>query len=181
MRAGLSACLLFCLSMKVAAAGEIKVTHVSSELMENYYYLNAQIDFDFNDDVLGALNHGVELNIDIIIEVKIKRRWLWDKLYKQDVIQFKLNYHPLSSLYVVTRLDNSERRQFNSLNDALQHLGGVNRYFLLNNDNVKAGHRLTGLLKAKLNVDDLPTALKPITFISSQWQLDSQWYQWNIN
>jgi len=181
MRVGLILFFLFSLSIQVNATEEIKVVHVSSALIENNYYLNAQVDFEFHDDVLAALNHGVDLNIDIVIKVKIKRKWVWDKIYKHDVIKFKLDHHPLSNLYVVTNLNNFDRRQFDSLEYALRYLGTVDNYFLLNNDNLIDGNMLTGLLKAKLNVENLPPALKPVAFISSKWQLDSQWYQWEIN
>ena len=86
--------------------------HVSSELVENSYFLDARIHFFLHEDLLEALDHGVDLDIDIIIKVKEKRKWLWDRLYKEDIIKFKLDHLPLSDVYIVTRVSNSRRRQF---------------------------------------------------------------------
>ena len=167
-------------SANVFAAEEIKVEHVSSRLVENNYYLDTQINFELHDDVLEALNHGVDLNIKIIIQVKLKRKWFRDKLYKQDTVKFKLGHRPLSDVYIVTNVRKFERRQFDTLENALKYLGTIDHYFLLSNENINDEQNLTGLLKAKVNVDNLPPPLKPIAFISNKWQLDSQWRQWTI-
>ena len=181
MRVKLKIPILFLLlSTNTLATEEIKVERVSSRLVGNSYYLDAQINFEFHDDVLDALNNGVDLNIDIIIKVKVKRKWLWDSLYKRDIIKFKLDYKPLSNVYVVTNPGNLDRRQFDSIENALKYLGMVDNYFLLNNENLNDEQNLTGLLKAKLNVENLPPPLKPIAFISKRWKSDSQWHQWAI-
>lgn len=161
-------------------AGEIAVQQASSRLVENNYYLDANIAFVLQEEVLDALDHGVELNVDIIIMVKIKRRWLRDSLYKKDTIRFKLEYQPLTDVYIVTNLGKPKQRQFRSLAGALQHIGTVDGYFLLNSGNISSEPGLVGLVRAALNVKNLPPPLKTIGLLSGKWQADSDWWQWTI-
>ncbi len=178
-RAG-SGVLFLLLSANVFAAEKINVEHVSSQLVDNGYYLDARINFELHDDVLDALDHGVDLNIDIIIKVKEKRKWFRDRLYKQDRVKFKLGHRPLSDVYIVTNIGRSEQRQFDRLENALNYLGTIDHYFILNNENLDDGQQLTGSLKAEVNVGNLPPPLKPIAFIANKWQSDSKWRRWAI-
>ena len=172
--------LLILLSTSVWAAEEIIVEHVSSELVENGYYLDAQISFNLHDDLLEALDHGVDLDIRIIVKVKEKRNWLWDRVYMQDTIKFKLDHRPLSNVYIVTNVRKSEQRQFDTLENALKYLGKIDHYFLFNHANEADDPGLTGLLKAEMNVDNLPPPLKPVAFLSNKWQMDGKWRRWTI-
>ena len=172
-------CVNVCADENIADENII-VEYVSSELVENSYLLDARINFNPHDDVLEALDHGVVLDIDIIIKVKEKRKWLWDRLYKEDIIKFKLDHLPLSNVYIITNVSNSQQRQFDTLENALKYLGTLDRYFLVNNENIDDDATLVGLLKAKLNVEILPPPLKPVAFILNKWQSDSEWRRWTI-
>ena len=178
-RAG-SVVLFLLLSVNVCADENITVEYVSSELVDNSYFLDARINFNPHDDVLEALDHGVDLDIDIIIKVKEKRKWLWDRLYKEDIIKFKLDHLPLSNVYIITNVSNSQQRQFDTLKNALKYLGTLDRYFLLNSENIDDDATLVGSLKAKLNVENLPPPLKPVAFILNKWQSDSESRHWTI-
>ena len=172
--------LFLLLSASVYAAEKITVEYASGRLVENNYYLDARVDFDLHDDLLEALDHGVDLDINIIIKVKEKRKWLWDRIYKEDMIKFKLSHLPLSDVYIVTNVGKSEQRQFDALENALKYLGKIDRYFLMNTNKISDKPGLAGLIKAEMNVDNLPPPLKPIAFLSNKWQMDSKWRQWTI-
>ena len=181
LTSGVGSVVLFLLfSVNVCAVENITVEYVSGELVENSYYLDARIDFKPHDDVLEALDHGVDLDIDIIIKVKEKRKWLWDRLYKEEIIKFKLDHLPLSNVYIITNVGNSQQRQFDTLENALKYLGTLDRYFLFNSENIDDDANLVGLLKARLNVENLPPPLKPVAFILNKWQSDSEWRHWTI-
>ena len=175
-----SGVLFLLLSATTCMAEEITVEHVSSRLVENSYYLDARIEFNLHDDLLEALEHGVELGINIMIKVKETRNWLWDRVYKQDTIKFKLDHRPLSDVYIVTNVRKSEQRQFDTLEYALKYMGKIDQHFLLDNDNITDEPGLTGLLRAEMNVDNLPPPLKPIAFLSNKWQMDGKWHRWTI-
>ena len=58
--------LFFLLSAGVCAVEGITVEHASSQLVDDSYYLDARVNFSLHDDLLEALDHGVDLDIRII-------------------------------------------------------------------------------------------------------------------
>lgn len=170
--------LLF--SASLWAAEEVTVERVSSELVDGACYVDARINFNLHDDLLEALDHGVELDARIIIRVREKRKWLWDRLYKEDVIKFKLDHLLLSNVYIVTDVRNSRQRQFDTLANALKYMGTLDRYLLFDNKNIGTRSNLVGSLKTVLNVKNLPEPLKPVASLFNKWQSDSKWHKWAI-
>ena len=170
--------LLF--SASLWAADEVTVERVSSEVVDGACYVDARINFNLHDDLLEALDHGVELDARIIIRVREKRKWLWDRLYKEDVIKFKLDHLLLSNVYIVTDVRNSRQRQFDTLENALKYMGRLDRYLLFDNKNIGAKTRLVGSLKTVLNVKNLPEPLKPVASLFNKWQSDGKWHKWTI-
>ena len=174
--------LLFCLFCAGALAQEkIVVEQVSTELSGDDYYLDARVDFNLDDDLLEALDHGVELDVRIIIRVREKRKWLWDRVYKEKKIKFKLDHLPLSDVYIITDVRKAEQRQFDTLENALKYTGKVERYLLLNTGEIPGEPRLRGLIKGVINVKDLPPPMKPVAFLFNKWRSDSGWHKWDIN
>lgn len=161
-----------------AAAEGLTVERVSGRWAETGYVLDARVKFELDGDVLDALNHGVDLNIAFLVRVKAERRWLWGRLNKRDAINFKLGRRPLSNVYVVS--GRAGRRQFDDLENALKYLGTIDDHLLLDNAELNNEQHLTGLFRARLNVDNLPPPLRPVSFILNKWQLSSPWRRWTI-
>ena len=158
----------------------IEFQDLESTLVGGVYLLDARIKYDFNDEVLEALEHGVSLRIDIIIRIKKKRKWLWDKKIREDVINFKLERHPLSNHYVVSNLNSGNRYQLQTLNEALTVLGTIKNYKLIKVADLEEDANYTGDIMAKLNIESLPPPLRPVAYASEQWQLKSPRKKWAI-
>ena len=142
--------------------------------------LDAVIKYDFNNEVLEALDHGVSLRIDIVIRIKKKRKWLWDKKIREDVINYKLERHPLSNHYLVTNLNSGNRYQLQSLDNALTAMGTIKNYKLIEARDLEKKASYTGDIMAKLNIESLPPPLRPVAYASEHWQLKSPWQKWVI-
>ena len=171
---------LFILFTRNAAAEGIEVEHAGSELVGGMYQLDARIRFDFGEEILVALRHGVELNIEVVIRARRERKWLWDPIESDQVLKFRLQHHPLSNDYVVTDLNGDVAHQFASEAAAIRFLGMIqNRPFLALAD-VREDSVYTGYVRAKLNIDLLPPPLQPAAYASKEWRLQSPWYEWVI-
>ncbi len=173
--------LLVLLLLVSSVYGEgIEIRSVSSALLGDIYTVNADIEFRLDAEVQEALIHGVELNIDIFIALRRKRKWLWDPGVVESVLRYQLAYHPLSSLYIISNLVNGNRSQFKSLEEACTALGTIRDYMLLNRASLKPDAEYVGRLKAKLNIDNLPPPLQPTAHFSKEWRLQSPWYEWVV-
>lgn len=164
----------------IAYAQGINIEYATSKLREDAYFIDARIRFNFGDEVLNALEHGVSLVINVTIRLDRKRKWLWDKTVKKHTLDFELQYHPLSNNYLVIALDSGDREQFQTLEEAMIYLGSINNYRLANTNELLDKKNYRGLIKAEMNIESLPPPLQPAAYVSAQWQLESQWYEWAI-
>jgi Domain of unknown function (DUF4390) len=172
------ACVL-CLCPSVQGA-EIAIRHASTKQLDDGYALDARIEFSFDDDIRNALDHGVELNIDVFIEIRRERKWLWDPTIKKVRRSFALQNHPLSNNYIVRDVDSGDRHQFASLPDALRYIGTIGNLHVLNPDEIESDEKYEGFIKAELNVETLPAPLQPIAYVSGYWRTESSWYEWVV-
>ena len=154
----------------------------SAELSSNgdKYTLNADIQFHFSKEALKALEHGIALQIDIEVQAKQTRKWLWDKNIRKKILRQRLEHQPLSDQYLVTDLNTGIKRNFDSFHRALEFLGSINDYPFLELASLEQGKTYTALVRASLNTESLPTPLRLSAYISSDWQLSSPWYKWTI-
>ena len=171
-------CLIAAPSLR---AEGIVISHATSKLVEDDYQLDAKLNFNFDSEMKDALEHGVSISIDIIVMIKRERSWLWDPKIKEETLSFRLEQHPLSNRYLVTNLHNNSRRQFDTLEDALDFLGTIHNHFLISSSVLSKDGKYICMLKAELNTETLPAVIRPIAAVSKKWQLDSPWYEWQIN
>ena len=171
--------LLLLLVPSIYAEG-IDIQSVSSELIGDIYTVNADIEFQLDEEVQNALIHGVELNIDIYIVIKRTRKWLWDPSVVESILRYKLEFQPLTGLYIITNIVNDNRSQFTSLEEATVSLGRIRDYMILNQASLEPESNYKGQLRAKLNIENLPPPLQPTAHVSKRWRLESPWHEWVI-
>jgi len=164
----------------VAHAQGISIDSASSREKNAVYMVNIGLDLQMSDEIREALSHGVSLEIDVHMEVRLKRTWLWDKLVKEVTLHYKLQHQPLSDVYLVTNLDDKSREQFQTLNEALDYLGTVRNYPLIGEDELEKDRQYQGWVKAELNIRQLPPPLQTATYVSSRLHQESKWYEWAL-
>jgi hypothetical protein len=171
--------LVLCLSAPIrASAQSIEIEQAGTELVDDFYLLDAGIKFSFDEEVLEALDHGVQLQIDIHIRLERIRKWLWDPTVKEDIISFLLERHPLGNYYLITNLKTQSREQYLTLEEALSALGIISKYILISKDVLDTDSSYSGYIMASLDIETLPPPLRPVAFVSRQWQMESTWYEW---
>ena len=174
-----SGLILLCISIQ-SHASSIAIEFATSTLVDEHYQVDANIEYNFDDEVLTALAHGIALKIDIFIKVKRERNWLWDPVVRDETISFQLERHALSDHYLLTNLNTDRKEQFQYLDEALRALGAVNDHFLFDRSTIDADASYIGYIKSELNIEALPPPMRPIAYISPQWQAESSWYEWLV-
>jgi hypothetical protein len=170
-------CLL--LSVQVHAEG-ISVEHASGRMKENVYLMDARIHYDLSDSVLEAVNHGIQLHFEVTIELRRERNWIWDDVVKTTRLDYILQYQPLSNDYLVTDKTSGTVQTLPALDDALQFLGTINNFPLMEQAEVSADVPYRCFIMSALKIPTLPLPLQPLAYISPKWRLSSQWYEWTI-
>ena len=161
------------------AAG-FEVIAATTKLEGGVYRLDARIDYHFSKPALEALQNGVPLIIALEMEVRRRRSWVWNETVYSLSQRFKLEYHALSRQYLVNNLNSKERRGFSSRAAALQFMGQINGFPLLDRGLLARDERYEGALRAWLDIESLPAPLRVFAYLSDDWRLTSEWYTWSL-
>lgn len=174
----LSGLLLVLIS--AAWATGFTVVKADTRLEGNVHRLDARIDYDLSETVIDALDNGVPLTLQLQMEVWRKRDWLWDEVVASIQQRFRLEYHALARQYLVTNLNNGELRSFSSRQSAIDHLGRLDDFPLLDNSLLDPTGSYYGRLRTRLDIESLPAPLRPVAYLSADWRLTSDWYAWPL-
>lgn len=147
----------------------------------NGYVVTAQIDYPLTPRVIEALENGVPITffqeLEIIERFPILGNfWQWETSLWQSKLRYELRFHALSEQYVIISLDTSHQQNFPNLKDALTALGQINDLTVppQYTDDVED---IILRIRSGLDLNALPTPMRPGALISSKWQLTSPWVQ----
>ena len=160
--------------------GFFDIRSAVTTLNEGVHELGARLQLILSDDVLDALNSGVPLTIELEFEV-IRVRGLWGDDQEATLsFQYELEYRPLSQRYLVRNLNSGDMGSFSTLYSALNNLGRIQNLPVIDDAilDPDSGYRLR--LRARLSTKQYPSALRLLFFWRSQWQLESEWYEWSL-
>lgn len=158
----------------------ISVERASGRFKDDFYLVDARINYELSDSVLEALEHGIQLRFDVSVEIKRERKWIWDKDVATAILSYQLEYLPLSNNYLIINLVTGERKYLQELDDALYYLGSVRDFAVINRDALDTDSTYNCFIMSSLKIRNLPLPLQPLALISPKWQLSSQWYEWTI-
>jgi hypothetical protein len=163
-----------------ARQGFFDIRSATTVLNEGVHELEARLQLILSDEALEALNSGVPLTIALDFEV-IRVRGLW--LDSQDAaltFTYELEYRPLSQRYIVRNLNSGNQDSFATLYSALNNLGRIQGLPVVDDALLSPESRYRLRLQARLSTKQYPAALRLLFFWRSQWQLESDWYEWTL-
>lgn len=164
----------------MAHAEAFVITSASTEINQQFYQLDARIEYRFTPDVLAALNNGVPLTLRMDIEVQRKRRWWLDETIATLEQRYRLSYHAFSEQYLVRNLNSGALYTFPTLGLAVSALGTLNGLPLLDTKFIEPDNQYEVELRTSLDIEALPAPLRPIAYITPAWRLSSDWYQCSL-
>ena len=174
-------CLLTCATYSPKSLAEgFKILAAETKLKDNVFHLDANMDLKFSDDALEALRSGVPLIVLINIEVEEDRSWWWDKTIAELEQGYLLLYHALSEKYIIHNLNSGAQQNFIGLNTALNSLSNIHDFPLIDKNLLDQDDEYYVRLRTYLDIESLPAPMRPIAYISSQWQLESDWFTWPL-
>ncbi|MFO7594078.1 MAG: DUF4390 domain-containing protein [Pseudomonadota bacterium] len=161
-------------------ASEFFITGIHTKLQDDVYLLDANIDYRLTDVVIEALNNGVPITLQVNIEIHRKRRWWLDAEMASLEQRYRLRYHALSHQYLLQNINSGAFYAFQALDAALVTLGNLKDFPLLDKQLIEENEAYEVLLHAELDIEALPSPLRPLAYITPAWRLDSDWYTWSL-
>ena len=151
------------------------------EPAESVYMLNARLDFALPEGARAAILDGVALTVDLEIEVHRARRFWLDDTVATLEQHYELVYHALSERFLVRNLNSGEQTSWPSLEDAVESVQVVDRLPILDQSLVLPDFRYEVSLRGRLDVRNLPEALRIVLFWVDDWRQQTDWYTWPLN
>lgn len=171
---------LLCLSSLVRADDDFTIRSVSTSLHDKVYTLGAEIEYRFSDAALEALKNGIPLIILVDIRVEKQRKWWLNKTIARLQQGYLLLYHALTEKYIVNNLNSGAQENYETLGAATHALGSIRALPILDAKLVNKDGRYLVRLHTYLDLEALPAPMRPMAYISSQWRLESDWYEWPL-
>jgi hypothetical protein len=160
--------------------GFFDVRSAATTTVAGVHELEARLQLILSVEALDALGSGVPLTIELNIEVIRVRRFIPDDLEAELTINYELEYRPLSQRYIVRNLNSGDQDSFATLYSALNNLGRIESLPVIDDALLEPGSAYRMRLRALLSTRQYPAPLRILFFWRSQWHLQSDWYQWNL-
>lgn len=162
-------------------AADFSIDEVQIEQQDEVYLLSAQIDYRLSETAQEALINGVQLTLEVRIQVEKVWRSFWEKRPLEERLRYQIRYHALTGLYRVVDLQSGEDKHFVTRDAALQALGELSKLSLVPRSALSPDVAYHVRLRADLDIESLPLPLRPLAYLGKGWKLTSGWTQWPLN
>jgi hypothetical protein len=170
----------FAVLVGTASAADLVFKSVEVELQETRIVVDADIDYRLNAVLQEALDHGVPLTFELHLQLRPADAWIWEPDVVDTRVRSVLRYHPLSSLYELQELQSGFKTNYATRQAALRALGRIRQFPVVARDQLETGKEYVLRLNAYLDKDALPLPLRPQAYLSRDWWLQSETWEWRL-
>lgn len=170
--------LLFC--DLASAAGRFSVERAATRVDDGVLVVDADLRLRLGGKPLDALTNGVPLVVEIEMQVLGTGFWLLSETVASVRQRFRFQYHALSEQYLVHNLNTGEQQSFSTRLAAGQYMGRLRGFPLVDTSLLDDGGPHTARIRVSLDIDALPVPLRPFAYLSFDWWLSSDWYEWSL-
>ena len=162
----------------VEREGYFEVRSATTEIVDGVYALDARLQLVLSSEALAALESGVTLTIELQLQVIRSRRFMIDDVEAELAVGYELEFLPVSQRYIVRSINSGDQDSFATLYSALNSLGRVQGLPVIDDQVLSSDSTYRVRLRAMLNTERYPAALRVLFFWRGQWQLQSEWFEW---
>ena len=171
--------ILFLSSSTIASDNSliIKTAEINSQF--EAYFLNADFDLSFNDDLDEAIKKGIPINFIIEFELKKPRKYWFDEEVAKKTKEILLSYHALSKQFILAESEN-RLIAFDNLTQAKNELKRIKNWRIFDKSQIDDTEKYSAYLLVKLDQTKLPKQLQADITSNQEWQLASKQFQWTF-
>jgi hypothetical protein len=141
--------------------------------------LDAQFTIRLSSGAREALENGLPLVLELQVQLVKTHKWFWDSVDVDLTQRRQLQYHALSRSYLVKNLNTGTQGNYRGLEDALRAAGTIQN-LVLTTAPLQAGRRYLIRIRGSLDIESLPTPVRLLAYVSSAWDMQSDWYTWPL-
>jgi len=177
------ALLLLMLTCGASLAQEVEpfvVQRAEFNLDQSLLLLDLVVESEIPDYISIALDQGFSVPIMFEVEILANKNYWFDDRVVSLKQQYRLHYQPMLNSYVVFDVNHSERHYFDNRHAAVRFIEVVYNYPMLNIRNLTPGREYYARVRFGIDSDELPLPLKSSSLWDNDWDLRSDWYEWDV-
>ena len=171
--------ILFFSSSTIAADNSLTIKNTEINSQFEAYFLNADFDLSFNDDLDEAIRKGIPVNFIIEFELKKPRKYWFDEEVAKKTKEILLTYHALSKQFILSESEN-HIIAFDNLTQAKNELKRIKNWRIFDKSQIDDTDKYSAYLQVKLDQTKLPKQLQADITSNQEWQLASKQFQWTF-
>jgi hypothetical protein len=156
------------------------VSSAEFRLDNSMLMLDMTVDSKIPDYILLAIDQGFAVPIMFEVEIRATKRYWFDDRVVSLKQQYILHHQPMLDSYVVFDVNSSERVYFGTREAAVRYIEVVYNYPMFNIDNLAPGRDYYARVRYGIDADELPLPLKSSSLWDNDWDLKSDWFEWDI-
>jgi len=149
-------------------------------LDETLLRLSLEIDSLIPNYILIAIDQGFAVPIMFEVEIRADKPYWFDDKVVSLKQQYRLHHQPMLDSFVVIDVNSSERHYFDNRKAAVQSIEVVYNYPMLDINNLAPDREYYARLRFGIDSDELPLPLKSSSLWDNDWDLKSDWYEWEV-
>lgn len=142
--------------------------------------LDATFALRFGTTLTEALHNGVTLPLLLEIEALQERDYLWAKSIAHVKQRYLLSFNSLTGQYLLHNRNTDVQQQLHTLSAVKAALGNIKNFPFMDRNLLRDQRQYLARLRITIDSDNLPAPLRLMSYISSDWDLQSEWYQWPL-
>jgi hypothetical protein len=172
--------LLITLPISAEEHPEFNVQQADFTLDDTMLMLASKVDIELPDYISIAINQGFAVPLMFEVQILALRNYWFDQKIVTLKQQYQLHYLPMLRSYVVFDLNTGQRRYYDSLPEAVRDLEVVYNYPMLDVNNLEYDRIFYARMRFGIDIDELPLPLKSSSLWDNDWNLQSDWFEWDI-
>ncbi len=158
------------------AVVSFRIVQAETEIIDKVYRLSAEIEYEFNNQMMDALHNGVAITMAIDMSIYRERSFMWDERISSLKQIYQIRYRALTKQYMVKNLNTGFIDNFSRIEQVLEKLGVVDKFPLIDSKFLSKKGNYYTLIRARIDIESLPVPLRLRAYVNSNWKLKSPWY-----
>ena len=176
----ISIILLIVYANEFVYADGVNINSTNIYVDNSIFYLDASSELNLTEESHKALRQGISFEIHADFQLLEKRKWLWSKIVFRKKLIYKLEHKPLTKNFLITNLNAGIVNYYKNLDAAVNAISNISKMKLFDKNRLKNNKKYMARIRLYLDIDSLPSPLRPRAYFSSDWNISSQWYRWEI-
>ncbi len=162
-------------------AGEFstQIKAIKFEKKARWYQVKADIDYHLSPIAIEAIQSSITLTW--CLNIKLEQiNALWNDTLINHKHCYQISYHALLDSYSVHNVQTQKTKYFTSLATALDSISQLRNLKLIEISALDKNALYLVATKLQFDRETLPLPLRPVAYLSSDWDLSSAWQLWKL-